>query len=140
MTTTDIDRIRHGLTAVGVDVHSDDVKAGNDLVIGREGRGRGAPVALVHLREDLLTDYLADVRGDHSRSPDPHDDALGTVTMLLLEILTKDHGDGSNLVRRVELRRGRNGSVALTADLARAADLPDELPPGEYQWTADGPG
>lgn len=140
MTTTDTDRIRHGLTAVGMDVHPDDVTAGGDLVVGRESRGRGAPVALVHLREDLLVDYLTEVRGDHSRSPDPHDDALGTVTMLLLEILTKDHGDGSNLVRRVELRRGRNGSVALTADLAPAADPPDELPPGEYRWTADGSG
>ena len=82
---------------------------------------------------------MAEVSEDYRGSPEPRSRALGMVHVLLLEILTKDHGDGRNEVRAVSLGRGRDGQVTFTVNhenllSAGRRDLVDE-----HMWTAERP-
>lgn len=129
--------MRDALSRAGLDVLRG---AGEDNVfaVGPAGRGDDASPVSIELPDDLLEEYVAEVSADYRASPDPRARALGMMHVLLMEILTTDHGGGSNLVRAVGLRRGDDGHVAFTAerdDPAVAAPHGDD----ELRWTAERP-
>lgn len=133
-----VEKIADALRRAGLEVV---LRAGDDgsFTVGATGRGEGAVQASVLLPHSLLDEYVTEVSGDYRGSSDPESRAMGMVHVLLVEILTKDHGDGRNEVRAVRLGRGRDGHVTFTVDRDNL------LPPGqrdlvdEHMWTAERP-
>lgn len=109
------------------------------ISVGSQRRGDEAPCATIEFSEEMYRQYMDAVSIDYLKSTDSSSRAVGMVRILIVEMMTKDHGGGSNLVRMVTLRRGVDGTVVLVADQDRRTGADRSTSAHDHEWRAERP-